>query len=344
MNSVPLFIFAGFWSTLVLLFDGMVGHTLWKQFESSRYPFTTGVITHSEMTVHYGSKSTSYGVNIQYRYEVNGHPYYGSRFRYSSTSSGKALAMETVNAHPVSSQTRVYFNPGKPEDAVLSPDLEGGDLMLLLFLMPFNLVMAGLWTALGALLRQTIFHPLAGGVKIIVDGPRTNIRLPQYGALVLGMGATGVLSFISIFIVGFSTGFEPSMMVACLVLFLVIAAGVAVYLWQWSKIHSGEDDMVLDENSSTITLPKTFGRKERVMVERGNIEGLSVERIAHQGSRGGTSYTYAAILSLKDSRAGEKLADWSDRKRAEAFTEWLIQKLNLRGASSTTDLAARAGQ
>src|SRR5579862_236955 len=197
MNGVFLFLFASFWSALVLFFDGMAGHNLWKQFESSHYPFTTGVITHSEMTVHRGSKSTSYGINIQYRYEVNGHSYYGSRFRYSSDgSSNYALALEAVNAHPVGSPTRVYFNRGNPDDAVLSPDVEGSDLMMLLFLMPFNLVMAGLWTGLGAWLRQAIFHPLAGGVKIIVDGPRTSIRLPRYGALILGMGATGVLSFV----------------------------------------------------------------------------------------------------------------------------------------------------
>lgn len=337
MNGVFLFIFASFWSTLVLLFDGMAGHTLWKQFESSHYPFTTGVVTHSEMTVYHGRKSTTYGIDIEYRYEVNGHSYYGSRFRYGATCSDQASAMQAVNAHRVGSQAQVYFNPVNPEDAVLSPDVEGADLMLLLFLMPFNMVTVGLWTALGALLRQTIFHPLAGGVKIILDGPRTNIRLPQYSALVFGMGAAGILSFISIFIVGFSTGFQPSIAVACLVLLLVISAGVAVYLWQWSKIHSGEDDLVLDETSSTITLPKTFGRKERVKVQRGSIEGLSVETIEHHNNKGGTSYTYAPILWLKESRGGEKLADWTDRRRAVAFADWLIQKLNLRESRSMAD-------
>jgi hypothetical protein len=340
VNGVFLFIFVGFWSTLVLLFDGIAGHGLWKQFESGHYPFTMGQVTHSEMTTHHGRKGTSYGVNIQYRYEVNGHAYSGSRFRYGTTSSDQGSALEAVSAHKVGSQTRVYFNPGNPEEALLSPDVEGSDLIQLLFLMPFNMVMAGLWTALGAWLRQAIFHPAAGGVKIITDGPRTSIRLPQYGALVLGMGATGILSFITVFIVGFATGFRPSVAVACLALLLVIGAGVAAYLWQWSKIHSGEDDLILDETSATITLPKTFGRKERVQINRGEIDQLTVETVEHRTSKG-TTYTYAPTLWLKQSQAGQKLADWSERKRAEAFVEWLGQKLNLRGTPSTTDLSMR---
>ena len=339
MNGAFLFIFVSFWSTLVLFFDGMTGHNLWKQFESSRYPFTMGQVTHSEMTVHHG-KGTSYGVNIQYRYEVNGHSYSGSRFRYGTTSSDYGSALEAVNAHQVSTQTRVYFNPANPEEAVLSPDVEGSDLMLLLFLMPFNMVMVGLWIATGAWLRQMIFHPLAGGVKIIVDGPRTSIRLPEYGALVLGMGVTGVLSFILIFVVGFSTGFHPSVTVACLVLLLVIGAGIAAYLRQWFKIHSGEDDLVLDETAATIMLPETFGRKERVQISRGDIEELTVETVEHRTSKG-TSYTYAPTLWMKQPRVGQKLADWSERKRAEAFVDWLRQKLNLRGVSSRTDLPVR---
>lgn len=340
MNGAFLLIFASFWSTLVLLFDGMAGHNLWKQFESSHYPFTMGQITHSEMTINRGRKGTSYGVNIQYRYEVNGHSYSGARFRYGTTTSDQGSALEAVNAHAVGSQTRVYFNPGNPEEAVLSPDVQGSDLMLLLFLMPFNMVMAGLWTAFGAWLRQMIFHPIAGGVKLIIDGPRTSIRLPQYGALLLGMVTAGLLSFISIFVVGFSTGFRPSLTVACLVLLLVIGAGVAAYLRQWSKIHSGEDDLVLDETSATITLPKTFGRKERVQINRGEIGQLSVETIEHRTSKG-TSYTYAPTIWMQTSQGGQKLADWSERKRAEAFVEWLGQKLNLQGAASRTDLSVR---
>jgi hypothetical protein len=114
-------------------------------------------------------------------------------------------------------------------------------------------------------------------------------------------------------------------------------------LWQWSKIHSGEDDLVLDENSTTITLPKTFGRKEHMPINRAEIEQLTVETIEHRSNKGGVTYTYAPTLWLRRNTRieTEKLADWSQRKRAEAFVEWLGQKLNLKGASSRTDLSVR---
>lgn len=338
MSAAFLVFFACFWSAIVLLFDGVMAHGFWKQFESSRYPFTMGEITYSDVTktVTTGrhGQSTTYGVDIGYRYVVDGRSFNGTRYRYGSTFSDYSWATSTVREHPAHSQTKVYFNPNNPADAVLSPDLEGTDLMLLLFLLPFNMVMAGLWTGAGALLKQRVFHSVAGGVKIIVDGPRTNIRLPEYSALLWGMVATGVLSFISMFIVGFSTSFHPSMAVACLALFLIIAAGVGAYLWQWRKIHSGDDDLVLDETSTTIALPETHGRKQRVTVARGEIEKLTIETIVHRSSKGGVSYTYAPTLWVRRGEriVTEQLADWMDKKRAEAFVEWLGQRLNLPGA------------
>ena len=97
---------------------------------------------------------------------------------------------------------QVSFNPQSPQDALLSPGVDGSDLMLVLFLMPFNLVLLGFWTWLAGWLRERIFKPLAGGVKIITEGPRTSIRLPEYGAIVWCMVAVGGLSFLSIIILG----------------------------------------------------------------------------------------------------------------------------------------------
>src|ERR1700722_18228273 len=126
MNGVFLFIFTCFWSTLVLCFDGGIGRDLWKQFESSRYPIVMGQVTHSEVESHHGKKGTSYSAAIWYHYVLNDHPYDSKRFRYVTSSSSYEWTADLVNAHPVGSQVQVYFNPSDPEDAVLSPDLEGG--------------------------------------------------------------------------------------------------------------------------------------------------------------------------------------------------------------------------
>ena len=332
MNGVFLVIFACFWSTFVVFFDVHIGRNLWNQFAYRNYPTATGEITHSEVTQHRGSKGgTTYGVDIRYRYAVNDRSFEGTRFRYSAESSSDwAWAERAVAGHPVGSQAQVFYSPRNPQDAVLSPGVEGSDLILVLFSMPFNMVMLGLWTWLGGWLRERIFKPVAGGVRIITEGPRTSIRLPEYGAMVWCMVAVGGLSFVSLFILGFTSGFHPSLPAACVVLFGVAAAGAGAYWRQWRKIHSGDDDLILDEGAQTIELPETCGRKNRVTSAFAEIENLTLEIIVHHGSKGGVSYTYAPTLWLRGGVAGgQKLADWSDKMKAEAFTDWLRQRLGL---------------
>ena len=60
------------------------------------------------------------------------------------------------------------------------------------------------------------------------------------------------------------------------------------------------------------------------------IENLTVEVVEHRGRRGSVSYSYAPTFRLRGEAAGhQKLADWSDKMKAEAFTDWLRQKLGL---------------
>ena len=48
----------------------------------------------------------------------------------------------------------------------------------------------------------------------------------------------------------------------------------------------------------------------------------------HRGSKGGVSYTYAPTLRLRGIEpACQKIADWSDAMKANAFADWLRQKL-----------------
>ena len=330
MNRV--FLVAVVWSSLILVVDGYVGHNLRKQFASQSYTATTGQITHSEVTRHRGSKGgTTYGVDIRYRYAVNDRSFDGTRFRYNAgASSDSGWAVKAVAEHPVGSQIKIFYNPRAPQDAVLSPGVDGSDLMLVLFLMPFNMVTLGFCTWLGGWLRERLFKPVAGGVRIITDGPRTRIRLPEYAAMVWCMVAVGGMSFACTFILLIPSGFHPSLRAASSVLFIVTAAGAGAYWWQWRKIHSGEDDLVLDEGAGTMELPETYGRKNRVTAAFSGIENLTLEIIEHRSSKGGVSHTYAPTLWLRgEVGAGQKLADWSDKMKAAAFTDWLRQRLGL---------------
>jgi protein-S-isoprenylcysteine O-methyltransferase Ste14 len=212
----------------------------------------------------------------------------------------------------------------------LFPGIEGSDFMMILFLTPFNAVMIGLLIWICGWLRERLFHPAAGGMKIITDGMYTHVRLPQYGAVIWWLGATGALGFAAIFVVGVSTQMKPSIPVILSTIALVYLAGVGVFFWQLLKIRSGIDDLVINEAGRSLDLPETFGRKERVTVNIADIESFTVEQIEHRSNKGGVSYTYAPTLRLRGNESGGwKLADWSDKLKADDFAEWLRKKLGL---------------
>jgi Protein of unknown function (DUF3592) len=329
MSGVFLFIFTLFWSGMVLMFDGLMLHGIYKQFESQNFPSVDGTITHSEVTSHRGSKGgTSYDAVINYRYEIGGQKFEGDKLRFGMKVSSYESANASVSAHPVGSTAQVFYNPANPQESLLSPGVNGSDFTMALFLTPFNMVMLGFWIWIGGWLRERFFRPVAGGVKIIADGMTTRIRLPRMPAIAWGLGTTGGLGFISIFAVGFGAKMEPSIPLILSVIAAVYVSGMAVYFWQLRKINSGIDDLILNEASRTIELPLTFGRKERVAVKVADIKSLSVEKIEHRSSKGGISYTYASTLGLRETGvAVQKLADWSDKLKADEFADWLRKQL-----------------
>lgn len=329
MSGAFLLIFTLFWSGMVLLFDGFMAHGVYKQFESRNYASVTGTITHSEVKSHHSSKGgTSYNAVIEYKFEAGGQKFVGNKIRLGVTTSSYANATAAVNTHPVGSTVQVFYNPADPQESLLSPGIEGLDFMFVLFLTPFNMVMFGFWLWMGGWLRERFFRPVAGGVKIIADGMTTRIRLPQISAIVWGLVATGGFGFISTFIVGFGSGMEPSIPLILLAITAVYGSGLAVYLRQRQKMNSGIDDLIINEAARTLELPLTFNRKERVTVNVANIKSLFVDKIEHRSNKGGISYTYAPTLYLPGAEpAAQKLADWSDKLKADEFAEWLRKQI-----------------
>jgi hypothetical protein len=324
-------IFILIWSTAVLCLDGVAAYNIFKQFESSHYSVAAGRVTHSETRSHRGSKGgTSYKAVIQYRFEVGGQSFAGARLRYNDVSPGFASATRMVAAYPEGAAVQVFYSPKNPQDMLLLPGINGSDLVVVLFLTPFNAVMVGFWAWGSGWLRDRLYKPAAGGMKIITDGMLTRVRLPQYGAALCGLATVGGLGFVSIFIVMFSTQMEPSIRFALTVIGLVYLAGAGAYLWQWRKIRSGVDDLVINASARTLELPQTFGRKQRVTAGISDIESLMVKKIEHRSSKGGISYTHAPTLRLRGPQPSEqKLADWSDKVRADDFAAWLRQQLGL---------------
>lgn len=342
MTNFFMIFFTLLWSGLVLLLDGWVAWSTVKQYGSGQYPSVTGKITHSELITHRSSKGgISYSAEISYFYTVGTQPLAGNRLRFNSMSFGSSEASAIVNAHPVGAAVTVYYNPAQPVEALLQPGIEGADFMLLLFLTPFNVAMLGFWIYTGGWLRERSLHPAAAGVKVLTEGMVTRVRLPRWSASFCGLGMTGASAFFSLFIIGFSTHMHPSIPLVMTTIAIVYGAGLAAYLWQWNKITSGIDDLVIDNASRTVQLPLTFDRKETMTVCVQDIESVWVEQIVHRTSKGGISYTYAPTLCLpRSQRSSQKLAEWSDQTKADDFAQWLAKQLGVPLQEPNSQLAS----
>jgi hypothetical protein len=329
MRGFGLILFTLIWSGFIFAFDGTITRGAFTQFESGHYPVATGTVTRSDLKISTSSKGgTSYSAVIEYQFKVGERTFFGERWRALNPPGGYPVTSALVAANPAGSTIEVYYNPGDPADSLLLPGLDGRDLMLAVFLAPFHAILLGLWTGVVAWLRERLFRPVAGGVKIIRAGMATRVRLPSFPAVGWGLATTGGLGFVLTFIIGFSTGMQPSLGVVTCSIGVVYLGGLAVYLWQRVRMNSGTDDLVVDEAARTVDLPPTHGRKQRITANFGDIEQLTVETVAHTSSKGGVSYTYQPTLFLRGAER-QKLTDWSDKLKADDFTEWLRKQLEI---------------
>ncbi|MHC4588421.1 MAG: DUF3592 domain-containing protein, partial [Planctomycetota bacterium] len=143
-----MLVFTLFWSGIVSVFDGFLIYGGVRQARAESFPTVEGRITRSEITTHRDSEGgTTFGADIAFTYRVDGTAYTSDRYRYGEmSSSDSSVASGVVRAHPVGANVRVFYNPRDPADAILMPGIAGQDVMLGLFLTPFNVVMLGLWS------------------------------------------------------------------------------------------------------------------------------------------------------------------------------------------------------
>jgi hypothetical protein len=327
-----LILFRLFWSSLVLLFDGFIFTSIVRQVRAEKFPSTVGQVVSSQVTRHRGSKGgTSYGVKIRYQYVVDDRAFQAGRYRYGQvSSSNRSWAKATVARFPPGSQTRVFYNPANPSDALLSPGIDGSDLFFLLILTPFNGVMFVIWSGVFLWIRQKYFQPAAGGAKIIEEPPVVRVRLPSWTPGYSALVALGIAAFVAMFVIALGYGGQASMSVMQAIWLLTLAVAGAAYAWRWTRIRSGNEDLILDQARGAIDLPMTLGRKSRVTIAVSDIESVGVQRIQPRGRRSSGMPTYAPTIYLRPRPAHHlKLVEWYDSGRAESLAAWLRAQLNL---------------
>jgi hypothetical protein len=318
------------WSALTLFFDCLMIVPAVRQAFALQFSSTEGTIITSEVTTHHGEEGTTYGVKVSYSYSVGDQDYRGDRYRYDTWSSSGSWASRVVNALPPGTKVRVHYDPANPRNSLLKPGVAGSHLLQLLFLTPFNAVMIGLWLAVGSALRLKWFKPPAGGVKLKPGLRQTRARLTSSSALGTGLATVGLLAFAGILVVGLGPGgMHPPLRTMVVVWFVVLASGVLAAAWHWAIIHSGKYDLVLDELNGSLQLPLTHGRKTRQTVMVGRVRGVYVATIEERSRNGESSTTtYAPTLRIGGAQVRhEPLVEWHDAGKAQAFVEWLREKL-----------------
>ena len=319
----------------VSFFDFRFGGDFCHQLHSRGFSSTPGTITHSEVTESHGRGGTTFGVDIRYHYEVGGNSYEGDRFRYGAGSStGSGWAENAVHQHPVGSSTPVYYDPKNPGDSLLSTGVDGLNVMMIIFLTPFNVVLICMPIMGISRLRIKFFLPVAGGVKIVRHGAVTRVRLQKFTPLVTALATTGVVAVPMILLVVItSLGFHPSILYAEVVLGLIIATGVAAFLRESFRALTGRLDMVIDSRNQLIELPKTCGRKARQTIQFSEIKLINLETDAPTNSEGTNSEgftTYKRIPTIwlhQKEIEPVRLVTWYNKTKAELFTVWLKQQI-----------------
>jgi hypothetical protein len=116
---------------------------MWKRaFGSAKWMPTPCVVVSSRVGTHTGKDSTTYSVDVLYRYTFAGREYRSERYdAVGGSSSGYSGKARIVARYPAGAQTTCYVNPENPSEALLKP---GADAGVLFGLVPIVFLAAGL--------------------------------------------------------------------------------------------------------------------------------------------------------------------------------------------------------
>ena len=311
------------------------GASLVHQYRAQSFPKTDGTVVSASVTTAYGSKGrVHYHPVFRYTYEVNGHRYHGSVYRYSNYPRDQASVNEIVGDHPAGSVVDVYYNPQDPADALLAPQVIPPEVSQMFLFTGLFLVL--IW-GLGRQLRDVEWRDAkrlpAGGVKILSRSSVTRARLPRYSPGDVALPTALVICAVAGLLI-YSGVAAPASTAGIVGAVAVLAGSVVMFCWQYRKIASGRQDLVIDEDARTVQLPMTYRRKQQRQVPFAEIGAVILEQVRHQ-SRSRTFYTYAPTLKMKDG-SSERLADFR-KNRAEAFGRWLQEKLGLATGNGEVD-------
>lgn len=324
MGSAIGGVFILFWSAITLTADSMLLYSIGQQLWSYTYAATEGTIFESEVTSDSDGDGTTYDLEIQYQYVVDGRVYHGDKYRHQAVKTQGDWCTPIAKQYPVDSRRPVFYDPRRPDKAVLLRGIEGVDLYILLFLTPFNMIMLAGWLVAYYSLFPRPALAETGGVRVRDDGVTVRAFVPDQSAIFIAAAVVGAASFVMIFLVGCLTGMRPTMPV------MIGAWGVIFGLAIWFggqryvRDRAGLSDLIIDRIHERLTLPATHGRRELHDVLFSAVDKLTVKEERKVDSEGDATYVYAVLLKERgDSATEHRLYDSSEKDKAHRFLTWL---------------------
>lgn len=327
-------IFGLVWSAVTLVAVFSIGCGIFSGLHSRSFLEAQGRVIKS--TIKVGSTSTkggtrpTYSAEISYKYTVNGENLNGTRIQYGQMgNSSSDLAQSYVKRFPEGASVPVYYEGSDPSNSVLVRGVEPQTWAVMLFVVPFVLVMLGIWIWGGDALIHLRRNIKTGGVAITERSMRTHVRLSRFSVLGYAFTTLGTASIASTFIIliGFNGDLSQNGIAsvwAGLLLLTALAAGSA-----WNRAKAGAVDLVIDEGAGELLLPWKCGRKGETRVSINDIKGVSIQRELRKGSKGKISWVWIPTFIFQDGNRQEKLSEWQNEEWAQTFTNWLRERLKI---------------
>jgi hypothetical protein len=278
-----------------------------------------------------GRTRTHHNFTVQYSYELAGTSYISRAVDMSSDpfrSYGYAKAR--LDEYPAGKAITAFYNPQNPSQAVLKTELLAQHGIFLIFVIPIiPWVIKFASDSYQSLIARVASAP-AAGMPTSDDGTNLSITLPRHGVLNFTMYVWfGLLLAVSIYflIYGVIIHTETSFWTMAGLFAATIPLALVAAAIKLSTIRSGSKDLSINRITREVMLPATFGRPVGVVLHLDRIEAVQTSDVMSR-TKNGREYRSATKLGLITVAGEEKLAVWTDSRRADALGEYLARVLS----------------
>lgn len=195
------------WMPVTLVFDVIVGYSVFQQCWAYTFAETTGTVISSGVV----TSGDSHTLVVLYRYSLNDREYIGGRYCYGMMGVGDGSWRRVQAGLPPGAAVTVYYNPTDPKDATLTHGPHGTHLFLGNFLVPFNMV---------------VLVVVVSWLGRWRDGPWWSAA--RWGCMSAAV-VWGLVAFVSVFAIAFLAGLNPPVWAGMIP--WVVGPGLGLAVW-----------------------------------------------------------------------------------------------------------------